>query len=79
MIPRLRESAWAAAALDGVVVASLALMAVVTWQLARSALVDGLTIVLAVGAVLVLLRWKVNSIWMVLGGAVVGIVKLMFS
>jgi len=40
LIPRLRRSAVAAAALDGVVAGSLALMAVVTWQLGKASLVD---------------------------------------
>ena len=40
LVPRMRRSATAGAFLDGVNVASLALMAVVTWQLGRSAIVD---------------------------------------
>ncbi len=48
VIPRLRSSPWAASFLDGVNVASLGLMAAVTWQLAQSALVDVLTAVVAV-------------------------------
>src|SRR5687768_18254320 len=44
LVPRLRRSALAGAVLDGVNVASLALMAVVSWQLARAALVDALTV-----------------------------------
>jgi len=73
LVPRLRRSAAAGAALDGVNVASLALMAVVTAQLARSALVDAPTIVLAAASALLLLRWRVNSAWLVLGGALAGL------
>ena len=73
LMPRLRRSRAAAAFLDGVNAASVALMAVVTWQLARSALVDGATIALAVASAIVLLRFRVNSAWLVLGGAVVGL------
>jgi len=54
-------------------VASLALMAVVTAQLARAAVVDLTTLGLAVLAAILLLHWKVNSAWLVLGGAVVGL------
>jgi chromate transporter len=72
LIPRLRRSSTAAAVLDGLNVASLALMAVVTWQLARAALVDPLTIALAVASALLLLAYRVNSAWVVLGGAVIG-------
>ncbi len=73
-IPRLRESPTASAVLDGVNVASLALMAAVTFELARTAFVDPLTVVLGVLAGVLLVRWRVNSAWLVLGGAVVGLV-----
>jgi chromate transporter len=72
LIPRIRRSPTAAAFLDGVNVAALALMAFVTWQLARAALVDGLTVGLAVIAALLLFRWRINSAWLVVGGAIVG-------
>jgi chromate transporter len=55
LVPRLRASAVAGAFLDGVNVASLALMAVVTGQLGRAALVDPLTVSLAAAAALLLL------------------------
>ncbi len=71
-LPRLRNSKAAGTFLDGLNVASLALMAVVTMQLTREAIVDWLTLALAVGA-LVLLIWRnVNSAWIVVGGAVIG-------
>ena len=73
LIPRLRQSSWAAALLDGVNVASLGLMAAVTAQLGRASLTDPLTIALALLAALFLFRFKVNSTWLVLGGAVVGL------
>jgi len=72
LIPRLRASKVAGAFLDGVNVASLALMAVVTIHLAKAALTDWLTFLLAVSASFLLLRYRVNSAWLVLGGAVVG-------
>lgn len=73
-VPRLRRSTFASAALDGVNVAALALMAGVVWQLGRSAIVDWLTAVLAIAAAVCLLRWKINSAWLVLGGAAVAVV-----
>lgn len=73
LVPRLRRSAIAGAALDGINVASLALMAVVAWQLGRAALVDGFTVVLAVTSAALLLRYRTNSAWLVLGGAVLGL------
>ncbi len=71
-IPRMRRSPWAGALLDGVNVASLALMAGVTAQLARAAVVDPVTFALALAAALLLIRFRVNSVWLVLGGAAVG-------
>lgn len=72
LIPRLRASPAAAAFLDGVNVASLTLMAVVTAQLGRAALVDVPTTLLAVIAAVLLLRFRPNATWLVLGGAFAG-------
>lgn len=71
-IERLRRSPWTGGCLDGVNAASLALMAVVTWQLGRAALVDWLTIAAALVALGALVRYRVNSAWLVLGGGVLG-------
>ena len=72
LVPRLRASPGAAAFLDGVNAASLALMAVVTLQLGRAALIDVPTVLIALTAVPLVLRWKVNATWLVLGGALIG-------
>jgi chromate transporter len=74
-VARLRRSSWASGLLDGVNVASLALMAAVTAQLAGSALVDPLTAALALASLIALVRFKINSTWLVLGGALVGLVS----
>ena len=73
ILPRLRRSGTARAVLDGVNVASLALMAVVTAQLARAALVDATTVGAGAIAAVLLLRYRVNSAWLVLGGAALGL------
>jgi len=73
ILPRVRRSAAARAALDAVNVASLALMAVVTWQLAGAALVDAWTVGLAAVSAVLLLGFRVNSSWLVLGGAAAGL------
>jgi chromate transporter len=73
LVPRLRRSPTAGAILDGVNVASLALMAVVTWRLGRAALIDPLTTVIAVASGVALLRFRVNSAWLVAVGALVGL------
>jgi chromate transporter len=72
LVPRLRHSPLAGAVLDGVNVAALALIAVVTWQLFRAAVVDWTTLVLAGLSFFLLLRYRINSVWLVLVGAVVG-------
>jgi chromate transporter len=72
IIPRLRRSPWAGALLDGVNIAALALMAGVTWQLGRGAIVDPLTGILAVLGAALLLRFNLNSVWLVLLGGLVG-------
>jgi chromate transporter len=69
---RIRRSALASAFLDGVNVAAVALIAAVLIQLGRAALVDWFTLVIAAAALLVLLRFKINSAWLVLGGALIG-------
>jgi chromate transporter len=77
LVPRLRRSPVAGAFLDGVNAASLALMAVVTWQLSHAAVVDWLTAGLALVSAILLFRFKLNSVWLVGAGAAVGIVKLL--
>jgi chromate transporter len=72
LLPIVRRSAGARAALDGVNVASLALMAVVTLQLARSALVGPVGIALAVASAVALLRFRVSAAWLVMVGALTG-------
>lgn len=72
LVPRLRRSPLAGAVLDGVNAASLALMAVVTAQLATAALVDALTLALSAASAICLLGFRVNSSWLVLSGALVG-------
>lgn len=73
LIPRIRRSNVAGAFLDGVNVGSLALMAEVSWQLGRAALVDVATLGLAIISAVALLRWRLNSAWLILGGAVLGL------
>jgi chromate transporter len=75
LLPRLRRSAVAGAFLDGVNAASLALMAVVTAHLARAAIMDGMTLGLALASAILLLGSQVNATWLVLGGAAVGLIR----
>jgi len=72
-VPWLRRSATAGAFLDGVNVASLALMAAVTVQLAGDAVHDVPSAVLALASVLLLVRFRINSSWLVATGALLGV------
>lgn len=74
-VPRLRRSPWAAGFLDGVNAASLGLMAAVTWELGRAALVDWLAVGLALLSLALLLRFRWNSAWLVAGGGLVGLLS----
>jgi chromate transporter len=71
-LPALRRWPTTGAVLDGVNVASLALMGVVSWQLARSALVDPVAIGLAAVSGVLLFGFRVNSAGLVVAGAIIG-------
>ncbi len=72
VIPKIRRSAAAGAVLDGVVVGSLALIAVVAWQLGKASITDWLTISILAVSIIAIFRFKINSAWLILGTAVVG-------
>jgi chromate transporter len=72
LIPKLRRSPAAGAVLDGVVAGSLALIAVVAWQLGKAAIRDWLTISILAVSVIAIFRLKINSAWLILGAAIVG-------
>ncbi|MDZ8110364.1 MAG: chromate transporter [Nostoc sp. DedQUE12a] len=74
-VSKLRQSRWASGFLDGVNAASLGLMAAVTYTLGRAALVDWLTITLAIVSAIAVFRFKINSAWLVLAGGAIGLVS----
>ncbi len=71
----LRRSPWTSAILDGVNIAALALMGGVMLQLGQSALIDPLTWLMALAALVILLRFQINSAWLILAGALVGVLR----
>ena len=73
LVPRLRKSAVASSVLDGLNAGSLALMAVVTWHLGRAVMINWVSFILASAAAILLIRFRVNSAWLVLGGVMVGL------
>ncbi len=72
LVPLIRRSPAAGAFLDGVNACALSLMFVVTYLLARSALVDVKTVLIAVISAFLLFRFRINSVWLILGGAIAG-------
>ena len=72
VITRLRKSPRAAAFLDGVNAGAMALMAAVTWTLSRAAVVDPWTALLGIASAVLLIRFKPNPTWLVLGGCLTG-------
>lgn len=79
IMPHIRKSPWSAAFLDGVNVSALGLMAGVTWQLGRAAIIDIPTALLALVAAILLFRFQINSAWLVLAGGIVGLVVFYIS
>ena len=78
-VGRIRRSPWLGPALDGVTVAALGLMAAVTIDLAHAAITDARTVVVALLALVVLLRWRPNAVWLVAGGAIIGIAHALLT
>jgi chromate transporter len=73
VVSRLRRSSWTSALLDGVNAAALGLMAAVALQLGKVSIIDPITVAVALVALAILLRFKPNSAWLVVGGGVVGV------
>jgi len=71
---RLRKSQTAGIFLDGVNAAAVALMALVGFQFAREAIMTPLAAIIAIGAAVLVFRFRVNSAWVVLAGAICGFV-----
>jgi chromate transporter len=79
LIPRLRKSPVAQAFLRGVNAAVVALMATVSLTLFRSAIVDVWTVLILAVTLLALLRFKVDALWLVLGGAAIGLTRYLLG
>jgi len=72
-VSKLRKSPWTAGFLDGVNAASIGLMAAVAWELGRGTLIDIWTILVAIASLAILLKFpKINSVWLVIAGGVIG-------
>ena len=79
IIPKLRNSPWAGSMLDGVIVASLGLMAAVGWQLGITSIIDLATAILFFASLFLIMKLRVNSTWLILLGVIVGLVSYMLT
>ena len=73
-LPSMRKSWLAGYFLDGVNAASLGLMAAVAIQLGRAVIIDPFTIFITLAALFLVLRFKISSVWLVLGGGALGVI-----
>lgn len=73
LMPVLRRSALTRRFLAGVVAASLGLMASVAAVLAAASLREPLPVAVSIASLGILLRWNINSAWLVLAGAIIGV------
>jgi chromate transporter len=76
LIPKIRSSMWVSSLLDGVNASALGLMAAVTVQLGIASLIDPYTIMIAIISLILLLRFKVNSTWLIAAGGIAGFMFL---
>ncbi|MFI7439085.1 chromate efflux transporter [Nonomuraea indica] len=76
---RLRSSAWTSALLDGVNAAAFALMAGVSYQLGRTAVVDPLTAGIALATLVLLWRTRLNNAWYIAAGALIGLAHTLLT
>jgi chromate transporter len=72
LLSKIRCLAWAGALLDGVVVGSLGLMAVVAIQLGRAAVVDWVTLAILITSASAISYLRVNAAWAIAGAALLG-------
>src|SRR5579864_6803815 len=72
LIPRLKKAPGARVFLDAINAVTVGLMAAVSWQLARGAILDAFTAVEAIVGLLILRRFEINSAWLILGGLLAG-------
>lgn len=78
LIPKLRNSRFFSSLLDGINAVSLGLMVAVMFQLGRASLIDPITIIIGLVSGVLLIRYRVNSTWLVLGGGVIGLLSSLF-
>ncbi|MFX1536915.1 MAG: chromate transporter [Promethearchaeota archaeon] len=77
VIPKLRESDYTSAFLDAINISAVGLMMAITLRLGLVTLIDFPTliiptIIIAIVATILLIKFRINTVWLVLGGALFG-------
>jgi len=78
MIDKIRDSEHLSGILEGVSFAALGLMAGVTWEIIRTSVIDPVTGAIAFAALFLSSFFGVSASWLVLAGAVIGLLKSVF-
>jgi chromate transporter len=79
LVAKIRASRWASAALDGVNAAAVGLLAGVLYVLAREVFLDPWAIPVAAAAAVVALATKMNTVWLVAAGVLLGLLRTLLS
>ena len=79
IVPRMRANLWASGFLDGVSSAAVGMMIAVTLDLGQAALTGPFAVALAAIAALLLIRFRVNSAWLIVAGGLAGILVSTFG
>jgi chromate transporter len=74
LIPALRSSVWVSTFLDAVNASAVALMAAVSIEIGLQVLIDPVSIAVALIAAVAVFRYRIGSVWIVLGGGFLGFV-----
>jgi chromate transporter len=74
-IPKMRQSVWFSAFLNGINAASLGLMAAVTIQLAQAVFIDPTSIILTIFSLALVLFTRINTTWVILAAVLFGIAR----
>lgn len=77
-LQRYKDSRVVRSLLNGVNASAIGLMAAVAWQLGLASIIDLPTIVIALGSLILLSCFKVNSTWLIIGGGIIGMISTFF-
>jgi chromate transporter len=84
VLPAIRNNRYARGALDAMNAAVVALIVVVCWRLGAAALTpegapDFVAIAIALASFLALLKWNINSTWLILASGLIGVIRLAWA